>query len=187
MWQNLKGAVLKTQLMFKKFFNSSPEIEQQQALIKLEVSKIQRLIANKEMDVNKTFTDKKLTPLHYAVKCIGKTELLEYLLRQKNINIDARDAYGETPLMHAAKAGECNACCLLIKYGANYKLKSPLSQKDALEVFQGTNYKFLSDKIEIAIKERATLIESDNIKIEPSTTMAVASPRQHYYGFWCGK
>ena len=98
------------------------------------------------------------------MKCAGKTELLDYLLQQAGVEIDACDKYGCTPLMYAAMEGETKACCLLIAYGADYELKSPLHQKSALELFKNSSYKNFADELEAAIEERKSIICTRNNK-----------------------
>ncbi len=59
----------------KKLFSPSPETEQLQALQRLNLQKVKKFI-KKRMNVNQAFTETQLKPLHFAVNCNGKTELL---------------------------------------------------------------------------------------------------------------
>ena len=67
------------------------------------------------------------TVLHYAAESIDERELVEYLLKQPGVPINARDTYGVTPLAWAAnrRPGPERdwAINLLIRYGASIKKK----------------------------------------------------------------
>lgn len=54
----------------------------------------------------------------------GHFEALEYLLQDKNINIDYKDIYGNTLLYHAIRNGNEEWTQKLINYGANIKTKN---------------------------------------------------------------
>jgi uncharacterized protein len=58
-----------------------------------------------------------LTALHMAAK-VGLAEACELLLAQADELLEARDAQGNTALMHAAYMGNLDAVILLLKYGA---------------------------------------------------------------------
>lgn len=134
------------------------EQEQLKALQRLDTQKVIKFI-QKGMDVNKEFSETGKRPIHYAISYTGRTQLLEYLLQVPGIEIDAFDTCGNTALMYAAYRGYIDACCLLIRYGASYTLKSKLDGKNALEIFREESpYKSLFYRLETAIKEREAMV-----------------------------
>lgn len=151
--------------MFKKCFASSSETDQLRALQRLDLKEVQKFIA-KGMDVNQSFTEYQLKPLHFAVNCAGSTELLEYLLQQPDIQIDAGDKDGVTPLMYAAIDGEIKACCLLIAHGADYQRESLTHKQNALELFKESRGAFF-DHLESAVKKREeSLLKANPVVID---------------------
>ncbi len=151
--------------MFEKYFSFSSETKQLKALQRLDLEKVQKFVKN-GMDVNKSFTENQLKPLHFAVYCAGSTELLEYLLQQRDIQIDAGDKNGVTPLMYAAIRGEIKACCFLIAHGADYHRISPIHEKNALELFKSARSAFF-DHLESAIQKREeSLLKASSVVID---------------------
>lgn len=69
------------------------------------------------------------TALHCAVirpisEFNRQPQCVQLLLKAKNINVDARDAYGETPLQMAVEAGDFLVVKLLLKAGADLFVKN---------------------------------------------------------------
>lgn len=63
--------------------------------------------------------------LHFAAR-EGKTEVCKYLLEELDLDVDARDDDGETPLIHAARQGHTVTAKYLIEHEANPAMASDL-------------------------------------------------------------
>src|SRR3989338_5447490 len=82
-------------------------------------------------DVNQVdATVNRRTPLHWAAD-FGQTAVIEYLL-SKGAKVDAKDAYGITPLLAAVYENHADSVKVLVKNKADKKLKGP-DGKTALE------------------------------------------------------
>lgn len=87
------------------------------AALKGYASLVQKLVDN-DADVNKTGW----TPLHYAAS-VGHVQIIEYLL-EHSAYIDAESPNGTTPLMMAAMHGSPDAVNVLLKEGADLRMKN---------------------------------------------------------------
>ena len=68
-------------------------------------------------------TVNKRTPLHWASD-YGQVDVLNFLV-SKGANIEAKDAFGITPLLAAVYEGHDNAVRFLVSKGANKNVKGP--------------------------------------------------------------
>lgn len=78
-------------------------------------------IVSNGYDYTSEIDDKNQTVLHVAAYA-GHYELVEYFLGMDDLNIDAIDSHGWTPLLCAASCGHVRICLLLLKRGANPEL-----------------------------------------------------------------
>lgn len=70
-------------------------------------------------------TNEKETLLHVAIQNNLNTEVIEYLLRMKYFrDVNGCDSLGFTPLLSALRCSNLDIVKLLIKYGADYKVKA---------------------------------------------------------------
>lgn len=122
--------------MDKPILSIKQESELIQALKKLDVNKTKKFLKDKNVDVNNLFEKEGKRPIHLVIPFRCSTELLEYLLKKDDIEIDALDAAGNTALMLAAAHGNLEACRILIEHGADYHLKSQLVNKNSIEIFK---------------------------------------------------
>lgn len=74
----------------------------------------------------------------------GHFEALEYLLQDKNINIDYKDIYGNTLLYHAIRNGNEEWTQKLINYGANINVKNNNGLTVISEAIMGKKYGIIS-------------------------------------------
>ena len=72
----------------------------------------------------------KLTPLHRAAAS-GRLDWLKLEIERSRDGVDPPGEWGETPLHHAAMAGQAKACQLLIAAGAN--LDAPGAEGESVE------------------------------------------------------
>ena len=72
----------------------------------------------------------KLTPLHRAAAS-GRLDWLKLEIERSSQGVDPPGEWGETPLHHAAMAGQAKACQLLIAAGAN--LDAPGAEGESVE------------------------------------------------------
>lgn len=87
----------------------------------LEVAK---LLLDRGADINaKTYSN--LTPLHFLIRFSSSPEIeviQEFI--QAGANLDVQDIHGYTPLMMAAEQGHLDVCSILLKNGADTRLKN---------------------------------------------------------------
>ena len=79
-------------------------------------------------------------PLLHAAAQNGSSDAMEWLL-DRGANVDARDAEGATPLIHATLSGSAKAVQTLLEYGADTQLrdatgKSPADLAPSVEILQ---------------------------------------------------
>lgn len=63
--------------------------------------------------------------LHFASR-EGKTEVCKYLLEELKLDVNTKDEYGDTPLLHAAQQGQTATAKYLIEHGADLASSSEL-------------------------------------------------------------
>jgi ankyrin repeat protein len=108
--------------------NATPEMLRT-ALINGDLSTIQRIIINKQYDINITLDNEGQTPLIFASK-YGNVPIVNFLLENR-AKIDQGDKDGKTPLMFASMNGHAPVVELLIQKHAdvnkgNNKQETPL-------------------------------------------------------------
>eukprot|EP00005_Dracoamoeba_jomungandri_P001316 CAMPEP_0174254968 /NCGR_PEP_ID=MMETSP0439-20130205/4304_1 /TAXON_ID=0 /ORGANISM="Stereomyxa ramosa, Strain Chinc5" /LENGTH=122 /DNA_ID=CAMNT_0015336891 /DNA_START=31 /DNA_END=399 /DNA_ORIENTATION=- len=68
-------------------------------------------------------TVNKRTPLHHAAD-FGQTEVISYLI-ENGADVNAKDAFGITPLLAATYESHADAVAVLVKAGADKSAKGP--------------------------------------------------------------
>ena len=80
---------------------------------------IVKFLVDNGSDIN-TMTNGRWTPLHYAVGKEWNTDIVNYLLSFKNIELDILNKDNNTPIMVSAKEGTDEILRLLIQAGASF-------------------------------------------------------------------
>ena len=79
-------------------------------------------------DVNAQTSQEKMTPLHVcAVQ--GHLDVVNYLLKQIGIEINAQDQQKCTPLFYACSAGHSNVAEILLRAGADLQVCNDVGER----------------------------------------------------------
>eukprot|EP01121_Diplochlamys_sp_Union-15-3_P016054 TRINITY_DN5398_c0_g1_i1.p1 TRINITY_DN5398_c0_g1~~TRINITY_DN5398_c0_g1_i1.p1 ORF type:complete len:130 (-),score=38.62 TRINITY_DN5398_c0_g1_i1:122-511(-) len=106
-----------------------------------DLKSVQSYIEKEGFKVNEPDSSvQKRHPLHYAAD-MGQADIIKYLL-SKGAKIDAKDAFGITPLLAAVYEGHSSAVAILLEKGANRNAKGP-DGKTALEAAESDEIKKL--------------------------------------------
>ena len=62
------------------------------------------------------------TPLHYAVQS-GNADVIEYLITLPAVDVNARDMFGDTPLLMVAKLGKVKVTLTLATAGSGTRME----------------------------------------------------------------